>query len=173
MAISQIKKQPGNYTDFRYKEGINLKRNKRETWTSVAWGKDPRVETEKQPKPGLARTEVAQPAWSPLPRPYRAASPSTPRGEQPASGLTVLGTTCRNPHLSGHILTCRVFLHQVDWQIVASSTDTHPRQEVCASRGTCTARGGGSCVLATHWYWVWMGWWGVTYMYNCAGWGEN
>lgn len=90
------------------------------------------------------------------PRLYRAASPSAPRGEQPAGGLTGLATTCRNPHLSGHILTCRVLLPRVDWQVVVSSTDTHPQQEVCVMRGKPALPGEGSCTE-----YGWVSWEGV------------
>lgn len=150
MAIIQFKKQPGNYTDFWYKEEINLKRNKWETRTPITWGKDLGVETENQPKSGLARMQVAQAAWSPPPRPYRAASPSTPHDKQPVSGLTILDATCRNPHLSGHILICRVLLHWVGWQVVETCPDMR------ASRGICIPTGGELCprnplVLSVDW----------------------
>lgn len=75
------------------------------------------------------RDRSCQPAWSPLPRPYKAASPSVPHSQQPATGLTILGTTCRNPHLRGHGLTGRVISQQVDWQAVESS--------IPSTRGVC------------------------------------
>lgn len=56
--------------------------------------------------------------------------------------MTELGTTCRNPHLSGHILTHRVLFYQLDWQVIVSGMDTQPQQELCASRATHMLRGG-------------------------------
>lgn len=110
------------------------------------------------------RDRSCQPAWSPLPRPYKAASPSVPHSQQPATGLAILGTACRNPHLREHRLTGRVISQQVDWQAVESSTPS--TRGVCreepALKGVSSQPSGTRC-----------GWAAREDMYNCAGCGQN